>query len=51
MTGDGHIGYYKGANYTHYELRITGNINETDYYNYINNILLNIFSIKFNIRF
>jgi len=55
MIGDGHIGCYvnkKGkSTFKHYELRIAGNIKDYTYHeNYLNNLIFDIFNIKFHLR-
>lgn len=55
MVGDGHIGTYKSRStgkksYTHYELDISGNSRDLQYYEqFVNDLFLKLFNTKFNI--
>lgn len=55
IVGDGHIGFYENRNarypYTHYEVRISGNLKDSDYYsNFINQLAYGLFNTKFSAR-
>ena len=49
IVGDGHIGFQKTKRgSTNYEIRISGNLKDLEYYSeYINNLALEIFNVKF----
>lgn len=55
MVGDGHIGKYKnkpnGKPFVHYELYISGNLRDKEYYeHYVNELIFRIFNIRFYTR-
>lgn len=55
MVGDGHIGRYLPINskysYVHYQIEISGNIKDRNYYmGYVNNLIFRVFNIKFNFK-
>jgi intein/homing endonuclease len=55
MVGDGHVGLYQGkrgkVTYKHYEIYVTGNIKDYDYYtNYVNPLIFDLFGIKLGIK-
>lgn len=55
VIGDGHVGCYKNRigkpTYTHYEIRISGNIKDYSYYSgYVNNLTYELFNIRFELR-
>ena len=52
VVGDGHIGYYKyvknNRSRTNYELRISGNVKDSDYYlTHVNNLAYELFNMRF----
>lgn len=54
MVGDGHVGVYKnspgGRTFSNYEIRISGNLKDYDYYSvYINNLATELFNVRFYI--
>ena len=55
VVGDGHVGLYKSKKgnkpFTHYELKISGNIKDIDYYvNHVDILAYNLFHVKFSIN-
>ena len=50
FVGDGHLGLHSGRygknTYTHYEINMSGNIEEKDYLDYINNRFNSLFNIR-----
>src|SRR3989344_2197780 len=52
MVGDGHVGYYKyprmGKPSINYDIRISGNLKDWDYYSeYVNNLADELFNLRF----